>query len=378
MLIEQAKNLYERAEYRAALHNFESVARQPVPMGRDVWFDAMFGIAECRRLSNDFRGAVDGYRAVLGSGLRALSRSGPYAFILRMYVIQSFLMLARIGRLSLRVPSPLLLDFLEFGHRWASEHIEPRAANMLFRFEYALLRRNTHGPAAAARDLDALAEEFMESPVPGGIDHHVIRTWAAESWLDAGVRTTLPALPPPDHFAYHWATYRRKLQRARWHLLANNRRRARWTLRGESIEAELESRHPGLVLELFRLRSALSAGVHDAGYRERIIRNRPRSSVHNLAAYIWHLVQLVRLQGKRSGGGFAWDQIVPATEQLHHDMRRLHDAISAPLVAATLKSRGLGGDEYDAVVAWTRSPRRADSWNDGTRLLTTLEPLVRP
>lgn len=392
-LVERAKNLYERAEYRAALHNFEIVARQPVPVGRDVWLDAVFGMAECRRLSNDFRGAADGYRVLLGAGLRSLPRSGPHALIMPVYVVQSFAMLTRIGRLSIRVPTPLLLKFLELGHQWAREHIDPRAADTTFRFEYALLMRHTRGPKSGAEELDALARELEESPVEGAVDHHIVLTWAAESWLDTGVYAPLQQPPAPDHYAYHWTRYRGVLQKTRWHLMSGDKKRARRLVADEVLESELDARHPGLVLELERLRATVGDESNLLGYRELILREQPRSPLHNRTAYLWHTIQLAMLQLarpqldrpqldrpqlNRHRNGAKPNAVTPLDGPFHDDLRRLHDAVAEPAVATTLQSRGFERDQHEQLLAWCRGHNGAGWQTDGMRLLEKLAPLVRP
>lgn len=387
-ILQQAKQLFLKENFDAASVLFDKVGQIAFGTAPDIWIDAMYGVAECKRLDRDFVNATSAYRRLLQFGCARSITQGRFEESNRVAIIQSFLGMIDIARLSLRVPTPILEDFCAFGMRWTLYEAENEIAELSFGLPQLLLKRNLVGPLDVLDDFDRLIEKYKNSTCPWLVDYDVVvELRLFETQLDANLSARPPDLSNLDPSVYQWASNYKRLLCIRRDF-QNNKKWIRRSLMDLEKENHIFQVYPELGLQKIALFAELAMRNSTSDEAISAYLNKIKDGiihalekVGDLSSPLWHLVsslcshldqlktesQLAK-QGKNS---------LPTVVLQALDL--LRDVLECPWIGDILQSRELTYDVIKSLRQWSHEKRFSHPWyNDSKILLGDLAKVVRP
>jgi hypothetical protein len=387
--LQQAKQLFLKENFNAAKILFDDVGRIAFATAPDLWIDAMYGLAECQRLERDFLNAAKTYEKLLRFGSSRTNIKGRFEESNCIAIIQSFLGIFDIGRLSLHVLTPDLEEFLAYGFRWTSNEVDEETASRAFGLARLLLKRNLIGPESVLDDMAILLDKLQGANYQWLSDYDVVvKLKLFETKLDVRLPDEPPILPPYDHPAYHWASTFNRLLCARRSLLLGDFDSTRISLADVAEDAESFRLYP----ELFLPRLALSSEMalkHDSiddsilNYWEKIQQDITHAlqQLGDLSTPFWHLNNLLRLQIKKTQ---RTNTELVGHERTHRtllsqSLALLQVLLDTPWLRDVLLSRNITHSSIKLIRRWSQEKEYSNTWyKDGNTLLEILTKAVRP
>jgi len=365
-----------------ALPQFERLAAIAMPAAPDVWVEAMSGQAECLRQFQRHAEAADVAHRVIDYASRVSLGNGRLGDSNRLAVAHSFLTLADIARLSLRVEVALIRDVLDQGRRWAEREMNTEEARALFELGDLYLSRNVLPlPTVIERIQDLLQRACQPDRAEARVvDVGALELTLLEAKIDSDTLRAAPTLSASRSQVPRWCRSTEKCLQAFWYWRRRQLGRARKAL----VEAGDIDTYP--VLTSFRrFLEVLSTGDSEGPARlDQEVSDRAQrvergvDGMGDLSTPLWELTLLLEDARTRTRAR-KWHLRPPESPSDSGPILSvLARALANERIRATLMSRGVTGDQMVQLRSLCERVAPVELADRELEVLAALRQAVRP